>query len=210
MFDKKQHWESVYSNRKLTEVSWYEPRPKTSLSIIKKFKLPKDAAIVDIGGGDSLFVDHLLQLGYTNVTVLDISAHAIDRAKERLGDKAESVNWVISDVLNYKPSKQYDLWHDRATFHFLTDAADKQQYLNRAHQCLSPDGYMVLSTFSVTGPDKCSGLPVQQYSETSLSNMFGPYFEKIKCITRLHTTPFHAIQNFIYCSFRNKKLAASG
>jgi len=209
MFDKKQHWESVYSHRKLTEVSWYEPIPETSLSIIKKFKLPKDASIIDIGGGDSLFVDYLLRLGYTNITVLDISAHAIGRAKERLGDKAESVNWAVSDVLNYNPSVQYDLWHDRATFHFFTESADQQQYLDRAHQCLNPGGYMVLSTFSVAGPSKCSGLSVQQYSETSLSNMFGAYFEKIKCINKLHATPLHVIQKFIYCSFRNKVLTVS-
>jgi 2-polyprenyl-3-methyl-5-hydroxy-6-metoxy-1,4-benzoquinol methylase len=207
MFDKKQHWETVYSNRKLTEVSWYEPVPETSLSMIKKFGLPKDAAIIDIGGGDSLLVDHLLQLGYSNITVLDISEHAIDRAKERLAGNASQVNWVVSDVLSYKPSQQYDLWHDRATFHFFTDAADQQQYLDRAHQCLNVKGYMILSTFNVTGPEKCSGLRVQQYSENSLSDLLNAYFEKIKCITKLHTTPLHALQNFIYCSFRNRELA---
>lgn len=207
MFDKKQHWETVYSSRKLTEVSWYEPIPETSLSIIKKFKLPKDASIIDIGGGDSLLVDYLLLLGYSNVTVLDISQHAIDRAKARLRGNAQKVNWVVSDVLNYKPAKSYDLWHDRATFHFFTDKGDQQHYLDRAHQCLNLRGYMVLSTFSAIGPDKCSGLSVQQYSESSLSNMFDAYFEKIKCITKMHTTPLRAIQNFIYCSFRNRALS---
>ena len=209
MFDKKEHWEKIYSNHKLTEVSWYEPIPETSLSIIKKFKLPKDASIIDIGGGDSLLVDYLLLLGYSNITVLDISQYAIDRAKERLGHKARSVNWVVSDVLNYKPAKSFDLWHDRATFHFFTEEVDRQHYLGRAHESLSPNGYMVLSTFSTIGPDRCSGLSVQKYSENSLSNTFDAYFEKIRCITKMHTTPLHAVQNFIYCSFRNRDLTVS-
>ena len=202
MSDKRQHWEKVYQHHKLTEVSWYEPIPDTSLSIIQNFKLPKDAAIIDVGGGDSLLVDYLLLLGYTNITVLDISSVAIERAKARLGEKAPLVKWVVSDVLSHTAGKVYDLWHDRATFHFFTTGDEQQQYLSRAHSCLRPEGYMILSTFSTTGPETCSGLSVQQYSEHSLADAFGRYFEKIRCITKLHTTPWHVIQDFIYCSFR--------
>ncbi|MBS1528985.1 MAG: class I SAM-dependent methyltransferase [Bacteroidetes bacterium] len=206
MFDKREHWEGVYQRHKLNEVSWYEPIPETSLSIINKFKLPKDAAIIDIGGGDSLLADYLLLLGYSNITVLDISERAIERAKARLGWLAQKVTWVVSDVLHYTPEQKYALWHDRATFHFFTGADERQQYLNRAHSCLQPDAYMVLSTFSTNGPQKCSGLTVQQYSETSLSTLLNQYFEKIRCITRAHVTPMQVIQDFIYCSFRNRAL----
>ncbi|HVS94347.1 MAG TPA: class I SAM-dependent methyltransferase [Mucilaginibacter sp.] len=206
MTGMKTHWENVYDKHPLTDVSWYEPVPGTSLSIIKRFKLPKNAAIIDIGAGDSLLVDHLLLLGYSDITVLDISEKAIQRAKARLGDKEKMVKWVVCDVLDYHPSKKYDLWHDRATFHFFTTPEEKQRYLDSAHQNLKPDGYLVLSTFSLSGPEKCSGLPVEQYSEKKLSDMLARYFEKVRCITKAHITPWHAIQNFIYCSFKNRPL----
>jgi 2-polyprenyl-3-methyl-5-hydroxy-6-metoxy-1,4-benzoquinol methylase len=204
MSDRKQHWEEVYKTKQLTEVSWYEPIPETSLSIIKLFRLPKNAAIIDIGGGDSLLVDYLLMLGYTNVTVLDISSKAIERAKERLGANASQVKWIVKDVIDFNPGQKYDLWHDRATFHFLINKEEQGKYLEMVHRYLGPDGYMVLSTFSEEGPEKCSGLPVQQYSENSLPNLFARYFEKIRCFTKMHITPFHTIQSFVFCSFRNK------
>ncbi|HEY9002233.1 MAG TPA: class I SAM-dependent methyltransferase [Mucilaginibacter sp.] len=204
MSNRKQHWEDVYQTKQLTEVSWYEPIPETSLSIIKLFKLKKDAAIIDIGGGDSLLVDYLLMLGYTDITVLDISSNAIERAKERLGEKAQQVRWIVKDVTDFNPDQKYGLWHDRATFHFLINKEEQNRYLEIVHRYLTPDGYMVLSTFSEEGPEKCSGLPVQQYSENSLPDLFAKYFEKIKCFTKMHITPFHAIQSFVFCSFKNK------
>jgi 2-polyprenyl-3-methyl-5-hydroxy-6-metoxy-1,4-benzoquinol methylase len=210
MTERKQHWEAVYQTKQLTEVSWYEPIPETSLSIIKLFKLPKNAAIIDIGGGDSLLVDYLLKLGYTNVTVLDISAKAIDRAKERLGEKAPKVRWIVKDIIDFNPDEKYDLWHDRATFHFLINKEEQDKYLNIVHQHLTTDGYMVLSTFSEEGPEKCSGLPVQQYTENSLPKLFAQYFDKIKCFTKMHVTPFHTIQSFVFCSFRNKPVSSFG
>jgi 2-polyprenyl-3-methyl-5-hydroxy-6-metoxy-1,4-benzoquinol methylase len=208
MPDRKQHWENVYQTKQLTEVSWYEPIPETSLSIIKLFKLPKDAAVIDIGGGDSLLVDYLLMLGYTNITVLDISRKAIERAKERLGEKAAMVKWMVKDIIDFNPDQKYDLWHDRATFHFLINKEERDRYLDIVHQYLTPDGYMVLSTFSEEGPEQCSGLPVQQYSENSLPGLFEKYFEKIKCFTKMHITPFHTIQSFVFCSFRNKAIGS--
>ena len=204
MTDKKQHWENVYQTHPLTQVSWYEPIPDTSLTIIKNFKLPKDAAIIDIGGGDSLLVDYLLMMGYTNITVLDISAKAIERAKARLGENAVLVKWVVSDVLEFTSTEKYDLWHDRATFHFLTDPGEQQKYLDMVHRYLTPNGYMVLSTFSTDGPEKCSGLPVQQYTENTLPTLFDRYFEKIRCFTKMHITPFNTIQSFVFCSFQNR------
>ena len=208
MSDRKQHWENVYQTKQLTEVSWYEPAPETSLSIIESFKLPTNAAIIDIGGGDSLLVDNLLACGYNNITVLDISANAIERAKHRLGGKAGLVKWIVKDIIDSKPNQKYGLWHDRATFHFLVDKKEQDKYLEMVHQCIVPGGYMVLSTFSEEGPKRCSGLPVQQYSENTLSDLFAGYFEKIKCFTKIHVTPSHSIQSFVFCSFKVNPLAA--
>ena len=204
MANKQQHWEDIYHTHQITQVSWYEPIPETSLSIIKRFRLPKDAAIIDIGGGDSLLVDYLLLMGYNNITVLDISSKAIERAQARLGEKARMVNWLVQDVLDFTAVQKYDLWHDRAAFHFFTDINEQEQDLDSVHQYLRPNGYLVLSTFGTDGPETCSGLPVQQYSENSLSNLFNKYFEKIKCFTKMHITPFHTIQSFVFCSFQNR------
>src|SRR5579872_7043981 len=204
MSNKQQHWENIYQNHQLTQVSWYEPIPETSLSIIKRFNLPMDAAIIDIGGGDSLLVDYLLLMGYTNITVLDISAKEIERAQARLGEKAQMVTWLVQDVLDFTTTQQYDLWHDRAAFHFFTDINEQERYLDSVHQYLKPNGYLVLSTFSTEGPETCSGLPVQQYSENSLSKLFNKYFEKIRCFTKMHITPFHTVQSFVFCSFQKQ------
>jgi 2-polyprenyl-3-methyl-5-hydroxy-6-metoxy-1,4-benzoquinol methylase len=208
MSNKQQHWENIYQNHQLTQVSWYEPIPETSLSIIKRFNLPMDAAIIDIGGGDSLLVDYLLLMGYTNITVLDISSKAIERAQARLGEKAQMVNWLVNDVLDFTAIRQYDVWHDRAAFHFFTEADEQERYLDSVHHSLKPNGYLVLSTFATDGPESCSGLPVQQYSEKSLSGLFDRYFEKIKCFTKMHITPFHTVQSFVFCSFQNTKQVA--
>jgi len=208
MSNKQQHWENIYQNHQPTQVSWYEPIPETSLSIIKRFNLPLDAAIIDIGGGDSLLVDYLLLMGYTNITVLDISSKAIERAQARLGEKAQLVNWLVHDVLKFTTIRQYDLWHDRAAFHFFTDMNEQERYLDNVHQYLKPKGYLVLSTFSTEGPETCSGLPVQQYSENSLSKLFNRYFEKIRCFTKMHITPSHTVQSFVFCSFQNTKQVA--
>jgi 2-polyprenyl-3-methyl-5-hydroxy-6-metoxy-1,4-benzoquinol methylase len=204
MEDRKSHWNDIYQSKQLSEVSWYEPVPETSLSIIANLKLSKDAAIIDIGGGDSLLVDHLLELGYTDLTVMDISPIAIERAKQRLGEKAAMVNWIVCDMLLFESKKKYELWHDRAAFHFLTNAVDQQTYLEKVHQNLQPGGYLILSTFAVSGPEKCSGLQVQQYSENTLPELFSRYFNKLRCFIKDHTTPFQTRQKFIYCSFRNR------
>ncbi len=205
MDDRKDPWEKVYQSKPLTETSWYEPVPETSLDIISGLKLPKDAAIVDIGGGDSLLADHLLALGYSNITVLDISSAAIERAKLRLGKKAVLVNWITSDMLLFNGAEKFDLWHDRAAFHFLTDPQDQQLYLYTVNKNLKENGYLVLSTFTLNGPEKCSNLPVQQFSEITISDLFSRYFKKINCFTKEHSTPFHTLQQFLHCIFQKSR-----
>jgi ubiquinone/menaquinone biosynthesis C-methylase UbiE len=201
-FDRKAHWESIYKSKQLNEVSWYEPTPETSLSFFRQFHVPLDAKIIDVGGGDSLLVDHLLEKGYTDITVLDISEAALDRAKERLGEKAESVKWIVADAASFTPAEKYDFWHDRAAFHFLTNESDIESYINTIKSGLNPGGILVIGTFSDKGPTKCSGIEIRQYSEQTLSEKLQAYFQKIKCITIDHITPFNTIQNFVFCSFK--------
>jgi SAM-dependent methyltransferase len=201
-FDRQKHWENIYQTKQTGEVSWYQPLPITSLDFVKQFSIPANAKIIDIGGGDSFFVDHLLELGYRNITVLDISETAINRAKERLGDKAGLVKWIIADAATFKPTEKYDFWHDRATFHFLTQEDEIENYINTVQQSLKPNGVLVIGTFSEDGPKKCSGIEIKQYSEASMLYCLKKFFEKIRCITVDHMTPFNTLQNFIFCSFR--------
>jgi 2-polyprenyl-3-methyl-5-hydroxy-6-metoxy-1,4-benzoquinol methylase len=206
-FNRKEHWEKIYRSKALKDVSWYQPVPETSLRFLQELGIPKTAKIIDVGGGDSLFVDHLLELGYRNVSVLDISEQAIDRAKERLGERSRLVNWIVSDVATFAPQEQYDFWHDRAVFHFLTQEQDVGNYLEVLGKGLQPEGTLVMGTFSENGPSTCSGIPVKQYSETTLTALMGSLFDKIKCLAVDHKTPFDTIQQFIFCSFRKKQMA---
>jgi SAM-dependent methyltransferase len=200
----KQHWEKVFSTKKEDEVSWFQPYPKTSMEFVELFNLPLDANIIDIGGGDSYFVDALLDIGYKNIYVLDISANAIDRAKQRLGDKVSVVHWIVSDVTEFEPPVQFDFWHDRAAFHFLTTEDKIYQYVAIAEESIKKDGHLILGTFSENGPKKCSGLEIKQYSEASMSARFEVAFDRIKCVQEDHTTPSSAVQNFLFCSFRKR------
>ena len=200
--NKKEHWEQVFNTRQSNEVSWYQPTPLQSLDFVKQLAIPADAAIIDVGGGDSFFVDHLLILGYKNITVLDISAAAINKTKLRLGKKARNVKWIVADVLELNMEQQYDCWHDRADFHFLTTALEIDKYLTIAQKHISPKGKLIIGTFSTYGPEKCSGLPVKQYSENILTTTLQKWFAKIRCITTDHVTPFKTIQQFLFCSFQ--------
>ncbi|MEZ4858110.1 MAG: class I SAM-dependent methyltransferase [Flavobacteriaceae bacterium] len=201
-FDRKNHWENIYKTKDLKEVSWFQPKPETSLEFFKHFKIPTTARIIDIGGGDSFLVDYLLDLGYQDISVLDISHAAIERAKQRLGDKALNVKWIVTDVTTFKPTETYDFWHDRAAFHFLTDELDISNYLNTAKQNIHANGLLVLGTFSEQGPKKCSGIEIKQYSETTMTHRLKDFFEKIQCLTVDHKTPFNTVQNFVFCCFR--------
>jgi len=198
--EKQQHWEQVYTTKHSNEVSWTQENPATSLEFIHGFQLPKNASIIDVGGGDSKLVDHLLNEGYENITVLDISAKALDKVKQRLGEKAKKVNWIVSDVTEFHPQQTYDLWHDRATFHFLTTPEQINQYISTASEAVK--GFLTIGTFSDKGPEKCSGLPVKQYTEDQLTDELETGFDKIRCITEDHITPFHTKQNFLFCSFK--------
>jgi ubiquinone/menaquinone biosynthesis C-methylase UbiE len=202
MSNVKQHWEKIYETKEETDFSWFQPYPKTSIEFISLFKLPKEAKIVDIGGGDSHLVDALLEMGYKNVSVLDISSKAIDRAKERLGAKAETVQWIISDITEFEPAVEYDFWHDRAAFHFLTTEVEIIRYLSIVNRAIKKEGHLVLGTFSESGPLKCSGLEIKQYTEASMSSLFEKDFKRIKCIEETHVTPFKIMQNFVFCSFQ--------
>jgi ubiquinone/menaquinone biosynthesis C-methylase UbiE len=203
-FDKKAHWENIYTTKSLTEVSWYQPNPETSLNFIHEFNVPKKAKIIDVGGGDSFLVDHLLMEGYTDITVLDISAAALERAKLRLGKKAQLVKWIVADASKFTPTEHYDFWHDRAAFHFLNSDSEIDAYLNSVQNGLSKNGILVMGTFSENGPEKCSGIKIKQYSENSMVERLTHFFNKIKCISIDHITPFNTIQNFIFCSFKLK------
>jgi SAM-dependent methyltransferase len=198
--NKKEHWETVYRTKQPNEVSWTQDIPKTSLEFIRSFDLPKSAGIIDIGGGDSKLVDFLLDEGFTNLTVLDISGSALEKAKARLGQRAGKVKWVVSDITEFKPSEHYNLWHDRATFHFLITEEQISRYLETARQAI--DGYLTIGTFSQDGPKKCSGLEIKQYSEEQLQAQLDNGFKKIRCITEDHITPFNTRQNFLFCSFK--------
>ncbi len=197
----KQHWDKIYETKEETAFSWFQSYPKTSIEFITLFNLTKNAKIIDIGGGDSHLVDALIEMGYTNISVLDISAKAIERAKIRLGNKADSVKWIVSDIMEFEPTVEYDFWHDRAAFHFLTTEVQIIRYLSVVSKAIKKEGHLVLGTFSQTGPTKCSGLEIKQYTETSLSSLFEKDFKRIKCIEETHVTPFSTMQNFVFCSF---------
>lgn len=203
MITRKEHWEKVYETKQPHEVSWTQEMPKTSLEFFHSFNLPKSASIIDIGGGDSKLVDYLLEEGYQHISVLDISSRAIEKAKLRLGNKADKVIWIECDVTEFNPSSVYDCWHDRATFHFLTSADDMNVYLATARKAVK--NFMIIRTFSEKGPKKCSMLEVHQYTEEELQQQLQDGFVKIKCVTENHITPFKTIQNFLFCSFRKQQ-----
>jgi SAM-dependent methyltransferase len=205
MSDKKQHWETIYHTKEPHEVSWTQAYPTTAITYISDLNLPLDAAIIDIGGGDSNLVDALLEKGFTNIWVLDISATALERAKNRLGANAELVHWIVSDITEFKPSVQFDFWHDRAVFHFLTTEEDINKYIAIAHHALNENGQTLLGTFSNNGPLKCSGLEIKQYSETAMKTTFIKDFEVVKCFTENHITPFNTVQQFQFCGFKKRK-----
>jgi SAM-dependent methyltransferase len=204
MENRKDHWEKVFATKAENEVSWFQTYPKTSVGFLELFNLPLDASIIDVGGGDSHFVDALLDKGYQNVHVLDISANAIERARKRLGKRADKVNWIVCDITEFEPKVKFDFWHDRAAFHFLTSEEKVYKYVAIAERAISEKGYLILGTFSEDGPAKCSGLEIKQYNETSMSARFEVKFDRIKCITEDHTTPFNTVQNFLFCSFQKK------
>lgn len=203
--ERKQHWEKIYSTKNANEVSWYQAVPQTALHLIEEIQLPRTASIIDIGAGDSRLPDHLLQKGFTHITLLDISENAINKSKARLGEKASCIQWIVADVLQADLPATYDCWYDRAAFHFFTSAADIEAYRQKAAAAIKPGGYLIIGGFSEDGPAKCSGIPVTQYAETGLTSLFEPWFEKQSCFHVDHATPFGGLQNFIFCTFKRKR-----
>jgi len=198
----KLHWENVYTSKDLSKVSWVQEKPTTSLSFIEGLKLHKSAPIIDIAGGNSNLVDYLLSNSYTNLSVLDISANALEATKKRLGSKAKKVNWIVSNVLNFSSLQNYELWHDRAGFHFLTQEKDIIQYLQVLEK--TKPTYLIIGTFSENGPDKCSGLPIKKHSIRDLTEVFSNSYQLIDSKNVNHTTPTASEQNFNFCSFKRK------
>lgn len=196
--DLQSHWEKVYETKTPEEVSWTQARPQTSLDLIHSAGLDRSASIIDIGGGDSKLVDFLLEEGYENITVLDISAKSLERAKARLGDKASKVKWVASDITSFVPDHDFDIWHDRAAFHFLTSPEQIDSYVNLVKKHVKK--FISIGTFSTNGPEKCSGLVIKRYDEPSLTSLFQPEFKPLSCMLEDHTTPFNTTQNFIFCT----------
>ncbi len=201
-FDRKNHWENIYDTKQLKDVSWYQPTPKTSLDYFKNLNIHLDAKIIDVGGGDSFLVDHLLDLNYIDITVLDISNAAIERTKKRLGQRANQVKFIVSDINDFVPDTEYDVWHDRAAFHFLTNDDEIQCYVQTARKALKRNSNLIIGTFSESGPLKCSGIDIRRYSAESLTAKFADQFEKVSCQYVDHATPFDSIQNFVFCSFK--------
>ncbi len=193
------HWENVFKTKADTQKSWFENYPHTSMKFIIDAGLSKGAAIIDVGGGDSTLVDALLDAGYTNITVLDISAIAIENAKNRLGNQSKNVTWIISDVFDINFIKKFDCWHDRAAFHFVTDPQKVERYVQIMADSVEISGTLIVGTFSDSGPENCSGLPVMRYSQESLIKTLTTYFCKVYCIEEIHTTPFNTAQSFTFC-----------
>lgn len=199
--DRAAHWENVYSNKQTTEVSWFEAEPTASLKLIERIQ-PKGGGIIDVGGGASFLVDRLVEKGNWEVTVLDIASTAIDHTRQRLGDLASRVSWICEDITEAKQLMTYDIWHDRAVFHFLTKPGDRQAYLNRLNNSLNPGGYFVIATFAPDGPEKCSGLPVCRYGYEDLADILGKLFKIVTSTQYTHLTPAGKTQRFTLAAFQ--------
>lgn len=204
-YDAKEHWENVWTTKKSNEVSWYQEYPQTSINLILPTNPSKDAKIIDVGGGDSNLAETLLNLGFKNITVLDISANALERAKKRLGNKSSMVTWIESDILEFENDNRYDIWHDRALLHFLTSEENLKNYVKLVKQHVMQGGYLIISTFSTKGPIKCSGLDTRQYSKESIKELFSNEFEHVKSFEEEHVTPRGMGQIFTWNVFRKIK-----
>lgn len=202
--DRREHWNRVYQTRAPESVSWYQRRPDASLELIAASGIAKDAGIIEVGGGASLLVDHLLDLGYSNLAVLDVSGAALDASRARLGTRAAAVDWFEADATAFEPPHRYALWHDRAAFHFLTDAGDRASYVATLRKTLKPGGTAIIATFAPDGPPKCSGLDVVRYDEQSIAVELGGEFQLREVRRETHLTPGKAEQQFCYFRFERR------
>lgn len=202
--DRKKHWENIFHSKDTSQVSWHQQKPTTSLQLIEELHLPKTANIIEVGSGDSLLGDCLINQGYSKITLLDISAKALETIRNRLQDKTDGITFCTADITEFRSNEKYDIWHDRAVFHFIMSEKNINKYIKSAALHLKKDGFLIIGTFSTNGPDMCSGLHIQQYSEKELFNLFKADFKKVKCFTENHNTPSGSVQNFQFCVFQRK------
>lgn len=204
MDNSREHWERIYTNKLDNEVSWYEEIPATSLRLIQSVNSSKSSSIIDVGGGNSNLPLELINLGFNKISVLDISSEALKRTKVKAGENANKIDWVVSNILEFKHKQQFDIWHDRAVFHFLTKQEDVEKYLDLVSGSIIKGGHLILGTFSPRGPIKCSGLEIKQYSGSELEILFQKEFTVEQSFEEIHKTPFHTEQSFTYVVFRKK------
>jgi 2-polyprenyl-3-methyl-5-hydroxy-6-metoxy-1,4-benzoquinol methylase len=202
---RQDHWEKIYTTKGESQVSWFQETPALSLKLIALSGAVRSSAIIDIGGGASRLVDSLVSLGYEDVTVLDLSVAALASARSRIGDKANQVTWIAADVTTWEPSRPYDVWHDRAAFHFLTDQKEQTAYVDRLRCALRVGGHAIIGTFALDGPERCSGLMVSRYDANSLAATLGCGFELIDTRRHEHTTPWGVMQKFQFSTFRRER-----
>lgn len=200
--DRTQHWENVYQTKNSTEVSWYEPDPKQSLDLILQVAGESRGRVLDVGGGQAFLVDRLLDAGFAHVAVLDISKTAIEATKARLGDRASRVEWIVADITHCDSLGEFEVWHDRAFFHFITHADDRKHYVDVLKRSLPIGGHFIVGTFANGGPEKCSGLPICQYDKDRMQAELGPRFELVECSEYLHTTPTGKPQLFFFVIYK--------
>jgi SAM-dependent methyltransferase len=200
-FDRRKHWEQLYTTKSPLDASWYQDEPTVSLELVARTGAGTGARIVDVGGGASVLVDRLLARGYRNVAVLDISVAALEFAQARLGDRAVQVEWLASDIVEFRPAHTFDIWHDRAVFHFLTDAADRRAYVAAMDRALEPGGHVIIGAFALEGPRKCSGLDVVQYNADKLSAELGDGYRLVEQLQETHFTPTGKAQEFGFYRF---------
>lgn len=198
---RKEHWEQVYRTKATDDVSWYQVRPGASLKLIEASGVGKDQRIIDVGGGASVLVDFLLDAGFSRLAVLDISAAALECARQRLGTRARQVEWLEADVTEFAPAQRYRLWHDRAVFHFLTEKTDREKYVESLKRTLAPDGQVIIATFGVDGPLRCSGLKVARYNAPAICGELGDDFQLVQELPETHVTPWGTEQKFTYFRF---------
>jgi SAM-dependent methyltransferase len=201
---RQAHWQNVYAMKAEKEVSWFQENPTPSLDMIAASGIPTDAGVIDVGGGASRLVDSLLDKGFSRLAILDLSAKALEATKQRLGRRGDGVDWIVADVATWNPSVTYDLWHDRAAFHFLTDPADRDAYIARLKKAVRPRGHVIIATFALDGPERCSGLPIVRYNPATLASALGPEFELIDSKKHDHLTPGGGTQRFQFSRFLRK------
>jgi SAM-dependent methyltransferase len=201
---RREHWQGIYGKHAVDEVSWYQERPASSLALVRGAAAPPGAAVIDVGGGASRLVDGLLEAGYRHVAVLDVSETALGRARARLGERAARVEWIAADVTRWRPSRRYDVWHDRALFHFLVDPADRAAYREALAAAVPAGGHVIIGTFALDGPERCSDLPVVRYDAASLQAELGAGYGLVETLAESHHTPAGKVQRFQFSRFERR------